>query len=182
VIEAAGGTVTLAGLVSGAGHAVIAGGLFDCQSAFIQNVTFTTATGILELHDSRTYTGTIAGFSAKGGTSLDLTDIKFVSSAEASYSGTKTGGVLSVTDGKNVAHIDLTGDYTAATFAAASDGVGGVLVQTSATAIASNAPIHRFVARMASMAGAPAAPLGDGYRCWAEPHNALAAPNRSRPA
>ncbi|MEO8926357.1 MAG: hypothetical protein ABI306_04260, partial [Caulobacteraceae bacterium] len=62
-------------------------------------------------------------------------------------------GVLTVTDGAHTANINLIGDFTFATFAARSDGHGGVIV--TAAASAATAPPHRLIAAMASL-GAPA--------------------------
>ena len=64
---------------------------------------------------------------------LDLKDIGFVSASEASFSGTSSGGVLTVSDGAHTAMIRLTGDYLGDTFEAASDGGGGVAITASAT-------------------------------------------------
>jgi len=127
-IATMGGAVTVTGPVTGTGVVQIDGGTVDVATAFDQNVTFTGATGVLGLGQSQSYTGTIAGFSFTGGTSLDLGDIGFVSSNEATYSGTVKGGVLTVTDGTHTAHIAFKGDYRASTFTAASDGRGGVII------------------------------------------------------
>src|SRR5262249_38707422 len=60
---------------------------------------------------------------------LDLKDIAFGSATLASFSGTTSGGVLTVSDAQNhVAHIKLVGDYTHSTFNVSSDGSGGTLV------------------------------------------------------
>jgi hypothetical protein len=99
----------------------------DLASTFTEAVTFTGTTGVLELAHSQTYSGTISGFSTTGGTSLDLADIAFVSSTKATFSGTSASGVLTVTDGTHTAHINLTGNYTASTFTASSDGNGGTI-------------------------------------------------------
>ncbi|MEO8926065.1 MAG: hypothetical protein ABI306_02780 [Caulobacteraceae bacterium] len=156
-LEADGGTLTVSGAVTGKGVAAIDGGTLDPVSSFTQNVTFTGATGILELGQSQTYTGTVFGFSKTGGTQLDLTDIGFASSGEATYSGTKTGGVLTVTDGTHTAHIALKGNYLASTYIAASDGHGGVFIHdpTKGAAVAAPvpglAPPHAFIAAMAGL-------------------------------
>ena len=93
------------------------------------------------------YTGTISGFSLTGGTSLDLRDIGFVSPTEAVFSGTASGGTLTVSDGTHTARITLAGDYTGSTFTASSDSHGGVIiVDPPATASA-----HDFVAAMAGL-------------------------------
>ena len=129
VLEAAGGVLDIAGAVTGKGSAVVASGTLQLGSTFVQNVAFTGTTGVLDLAQSGAYTGTLSGFSSTGATQLDLRDIGFVSASEATFSGKTAGGVLTVTDGTNTAHIALAGDYTTSTFIAASDGHGGVLIR-----------------------------------------------------
>ena len=160
-IETLGGTVAAMGAVTGAGQASIAGGLVDCGSIFSENVTFTGTSGTLELATSQTYAGTIAGFSKSGGTFLDLGDINFIDAGEATYSGTKTGGTLTVTDGKHTAHIALIGDYTASAFVAASDGHGGTIVHDPAAPGAGALLIQRFIGAMARMGRGWERPFGD---------------------
>jgi hypothetical protein len=145
-----GGTLTVKGAVTGKGVATIGGGTLDLVSSFTQNVTFTGTTGELELAQSQGYTGSIAGFSKTGGTSLDLVDIGFVNSGEATFSGATKSGVLTVTDGTHTAHITLEGNYTASTFIASSDGHGGTIVVDPKTKGAA-APIHPFIAAMAGL-------------------------------
>jgi hypothetical protein len=100
----------------------------------------------------------VSGFSLTGGTSLDLRDIAFVGSGEATFSGTASQGVLTVTDGTHTAHITLIGNYTASSFVASSDGQGGVSIvdpntTQDALALSANArpPPHYFIAAMASL-------------------------------
>jgi hypothetical protein len=148
---AAGGTLTLDEAVSGAGSAHISAGTLFAASAFSQNVSFTGTTGVFELTESQAYAGSVIGFSHTGATSLDLKDIKFVSAAEASFSGTSSGGALTVTDGAHVAKIKLVGNYLGATFTASADGHGGTSISDANTPAA----VHAFVAAMAG-AGQPA--------------------------
>ena len=144
------GTMTVMGAVTGKGHATIDGGTLDLASSFTQNVTF-TKTGVLELAQSQGYTGTITGFSKTGGTSLDLVDIAFVGSGEATFSGTTASGVLTVTDGTHTAHINLKGNYPTSTFIASSDGHGGTtVVDPHAHPVAAT---HQFIAAMAGIGG-----------------------------
>jgi len=163
VLEAAGGTLTVNGEVRGPGHGVIASGALIVNGAFNQNVTFTATSGTLELGKSQGYAGAISGFSLTGGTSLDLQDIAFVSASEATFSGTATSGVLTVTDGTHTAHLHLSGNYLAATFTASSDGHGGVIIHDpthTASAPPSPAPPpHRFIAAMAGLGATPAGPV-----------------------
>jgi hypothetical protein len=97
------------------------------------------------------FTQTVTGFSTRGRTTLDLDDIRFVDSGEATFSGTAAGGVLTVTDGAHTAHITLKGDYRGATFVASKDGFGGTdVVAQKANAFA--APVDAFIAAMAGLA------------------------------
>jgi fibronectin-binding autotransporter adhesin len=154
-----GGTITLenAASVTGSGDAVISGGKLIALGAFDQAVTFKAA-GTLVLDDSQAYTGTISGFSKVGTTLLDLGDIGFVSASEATFSGTTSGGVLTVTDGTHTARINLSGNYRSSTFVCASDGLNGVIVQDPTRGAPPPGQTHALVAAMASLgAGAPAA-------------------------
>jgi hypothetical protein len=131
-LEAAGGTLTVNGAVTGSGLAVITAGALAFTSSFDEAVTFDGTGGELQLFQSQAFTNTITGFSASGATSLDLRDIGFVGSGEATFSGTVSGGTLTVTDGTHTAHIFLSGDYLGDTFTASSDGNGGTgVVATS---------------------------------------------------
>ena len=155
LLEAVGGSLTLNGAVTGAGSAVISGGTLSFGAAFTENVKFAGTTGTLVLAQSRTYTGTISGFSLTGGTALDLRDISFVSSKEATFKS----GVLTVTDGSHTAKIKLAGNFIGSTWVASGDGHGGVIVidphAPVATAAASSASPQALVAAMAAMSSDP---------------------------
>ena len=116
--------------------------------------TFVTS-GTLELAQSQTYTANITGFSKTGTTALDLVDIGFVSSGEATFSGTAGGGTLTVTDGTHIAHIKLSGDYLASTFIASSDGHGGTIVVDPRAKGGAAPPLnpspHPLIAAMAAL-------------------------------
>ncbi len=158
VIEAGGGTLTLDAAVTGSGAVEIAAGTLDIANAgAAEAVAFTGKRGKLELDQSQTYGGAVSGFSSKGKTKLDLRDIGFVGSGEATYSGDKAGGVLTVTDGTHTAAIDLVGAYRTAVFTAADDGHGGTVV-TAARPGAAAAPVHRLAQAMAGLG--PASPPG----------------------
>jgi len=146
-----GGTITVSGAFSGAGRVTIAGGTLDATEAFTTSVDFNGDGGVLELADSQAYTGTVSGFSKTGTTSFDLLGIGFVSPGEATYSGTKSGGVLTVSDGTHTAHIKLTGNYLSSTFVASSNGSNGVIVVDPTAPAAPSA--QSFVAAMAGMGG-----------------------------
>jgi len=177
ILETLGGTLIISGAVTGAGSATISGGTMDFAAGFNQAVTFVTA-GTLELAQSQTYTAGITGFSHIGGTSLDLIDIGFVSSTEATYSGTKTGGVLTVTDGTHTAHINLKGNYLSATFVASSDGHGGTIVvdpkAKDAAPILTPSP-NAFIAAMAGLGA------GAGSAVVASAHDEARGPMLARP-
>jgi fibronectin-binding autotransporter adhesin len=156
------GTLVLEGAVSGTGLAIINGGTLEALSTFNERAEFIGGTGLLELAQSRTYGGSVFGFSKTGGTTLDLRDIGFVSANEATFSGTTSGGLLTVSDGAHTARIRLVGDFLGASFTAASDGHGGVLIVDPATV--GPPSTHAFAAAAAGMApasaGSVAAPTG----------------------
>ena len=127
-VKVAGGGVEVQGDVSGTGKVKINTGEFQTDAAFSQNVAFTGASGELVLADLQAYAGTISGFSTAGGTSLDLEDIAFVDASQASFLGTTSGGVLTVSDGTHTAHITLVGDYLGSTFTVSGDGSGGTTI------------------------------------------------------
>jgi len=151
-LAANGGTLVVNGAVTGGGAAAINGGTLDLMSSFNDRVAFTGTTGVLHLAQSKTYTANITGFSKSGMTSLDLGDIRFVGSTEATYSGTTSSGVLTVTDGTNTAHINLKGNYTTSTFVASSDGHNGTIVVDSTAKDAAIAPSSaKFIEAMAGL-------------------------------
>ncbi len=135
--------------ITGDGVVTIGGGTASFFSTFDQAVTFTGA-GALDLGQSRMFSQTVTGFSTRGRTTLDLEDIRFIDPGEATFSGTASGGVLTVTDGTHTAHITLKGDYRGATFVASKDGFGGTdVVAHKANAFA--APVDAFIAAMAGL-------------------------------
>jgi hypothetical protein len=135
-----GGTLTAKGAVTGSGKVVISAGTADFASSFTGSVDFTGTTGELQLAQSKSYTGDITGFSLTGGTSLDLLDVAFAGTTSAVYTGTATSGVLTVTEGANVAKITLEGNYLSSTFKVSNDGHGGSLVVDPTKASASARP------------------------------------------
>jgi len=151
-----GGDLTVDGAVGGTGGAWIADGVLSFRSTFSQNVTFAGKYGELVLGRSQSFAGAIAGFSKTGATALDLEDIEFDGSTKTSYAGTATSGILTVTDGRHTAHIELLGDYLGSTFTVSTDGHGGTLVVDPASTPAAAAPAqaHGFVAVMASFGAA----------------------------
>jgi hypothetical protein len=182
VIETLGGTITVNGAVTSSGVAVISGGLLDLTSSFTQTVTFVTS-GTLELAQSQSYTGNIVTFSKTGNTFLDLLDIGFVSSSEAMYSGTKTSGILTVSDGTHTALIAFKGNYLGSTFVCSSDGHGGVLIHDPKAAAAAPPPAAQAAsppALASAMAGlappAAAVAVTPAADAWRPPTTSLARP------
>ncbi len=173
-IEAtAGGVLTIDGPVVGtAGRAIAAGGTLDFASSFDQNVMFEGASSVLKLAQSQTYTGVLRGFSNVGLSTLDLGDIGFVSSSEATYSGTSSSGVLTVTDGARTAHIALAGNHLGATFVASSDGHGGTDVTTTA-----GDGVARFVQALVTIGARPFALASSALDAWRAPVRALSSPH-----
>jgi len=166
-LEVNGGSLTLDAAVTGSGGtAVIESGTLTFASTFKEAVDFTGTSGQLVLAHSLTYTGHVSGFSKNGGTSLDLKDVSFVNSAEATFSGVKKSGVLTVTDGTHTAQIKLSGDYLGLTFTASSDGHGGVSVVARPAAAPSPPPSAPQAMRpapfIAAMAGLGAEVMAHG--------------------
>jgi hypothetical protein len=102
---------------------ITAGTTVEIKSAYTGNVTFASSTGTLQLDRSRSFSGTVAGMS--GQDTLDLRDVSFATVQTPTFSGTSSGGTLTVTDGTHTANIALLGNYLASTFVASSDGHGG---------------------------------------------------------
>ena len=105
---------------------VNAGATLELASTYPGTVTFASTTGTLKLDNSANFAGTVAGMT--GSDTLDLADINFATIGTPSFSGTSTGGTLTVTDGNHTANIALLGNYIAATFTVSSDGHGGTFV------------------------------------------------------
>src|SRR5262249_39670267 len=108
------------------GLAVMSGGTVEVSSAYSGPATFMGSSGILQLDQSASFSGTVAGMT--GQDTLDLRDISFATIRSPTYSGTSTGGTLSVSDGTHNAQIALLGNYLASVFVASSDGHGGTNV------------------------------------------------------
>jgi hypothetical protein len=92
-----------------------------------QPVTFASgAAGELILANSQEFSGQISGLTSKD--EIDLRDIAFGSQTTIGYSGSASQGVLTVSNGAQVAHLTLLGSYMASSFVEASDGHGGTLI------------------------------------------------------
>jgi hypothetical protein len=141
-IVAHSGTLDLAAAVSGAGTLRIDAGAtlaFGAAVAAGSKVSFLGTGGELELLDGADFAGKVAGFAATD--SLDLRSIPFGTGTKVSYSGTKTSGTLTVSNGSHVANIALLGQFTAGEFAAANDGHGGTDITLSSAASLAFAPM-----------------------------------------
>jgi hypothetical protein len=111
--------------------ATISGGLLCIRSggtAGTSLIDFATGSGTLELDDSQHFSGTISGFGVPG--AIDLRDISFPSSgfSLAYSSSTSSSGILTVSDGTDIATIHLLGQYSQLNFHAQADGNGGTLI------------------------------------------------------
>ena len=113
--------------LNGNGYKTIdAGATLELTSAYNGVVTFAGSTGTLKLDNSSSFSGTVAGMS--GQDTIDLVDINFASAQQPTYSGTNSGGTLTVADGTHTANIALSGQYMAS-FVKSADGFGGTLIQ-----------------------------------------------------
>ena len=72
------------------------------------------------------FAGQISGLS--GADAIDLADLSFNSSTEATFLGTATGGTLTITNGAQTEEIALKGDYLSSTWTVSSDGAGGTSI------------------------------------------------------
>ena len=92
-----------------------------------QNVAFASgADGTLKLDSALSYTGSVSGLTAND--TLDLSNLTYGPNMTVGYSGTAAGGVLSIGNGSQAAHIALLGNYLASTFTLSGDGHGGTNV------------------------------------------------------
>ena len=111
-------------------------------SAYAQTtVTYdASSTGTLKLVHSQDFDGTIAGLV---GGAIDLLDINSVRNGSTvlptvTFSGDSAGGTLTVAssvDPTEVAHLQLTGDYTDVQWGVTSDGNGGAIIFEAPTPI-----------------------------------------------
>jgi hypothetical protein len=116
--------------LNGNGYKTIdADATLEFTSAYNGVVEFTASTGTLKIDNSSSFSGTVAGIS--GQDTIDFADINFASAQQPTYSGTNSGGTLTVTDGTHTAPIALLGQYMAASFVTSADVFGGTLVQDS---------------------------------------------------
>jgi hypothetical protein len=130
-LEANGGDLILDGSLSGS--ALIAGSSSlelgaNASSAYASaTIKFASgSTGTLKLDHAEAFTGTIAGLDDN---KLDLGDITSGANSTVSYDGVHRAlTVVSNADPAQVAHINLSGDYSGSHWVTASDGNGGTTV------------------------------------------------------
>jgi hypothetical protein len=106
-----------------------AGATVELSTPYTGPATFTGSSGTLKLDNPTSFSGTVAGMSSQD--TLDLVGINFSTLQQPTFSGTASGGTLSVTDGTHSASIALLGNYMASTFATSSDGQGGTSIVDS---------------------------------------------------
>jgi hypothetical protein len=106
-----------------------AGQTLQLASAYSGQISFASRTGTLQLDNSATFAGTVAGMA--GQDTIDFADIDPTKVQSPSYSSNAAGGTLTVSDGVHTANIALLGDYLSSTFTASSDGHGGTSVVDS---------------------------------------------------
>src|SRR5262249_47185617 len=102
------------------------GGFVEISGGKPQSVVFAGTTGTLKIDHSVAFTGTVSGLT--GADAIDLADIHFDADTTATFSGTTTGGTLTVSDGTHPAHIALSGNYLSSGWTLSSDGNGGTVV------------------------------------------------------
>ncbi|HXV00200.1 MAG TPA: hypothetical protein VG166_06860 [Caulobacteraceae bacterium] len=133
-VVAASGTLEFAGAVDGVGAMRIEAGAtleFAGAVASGQRVTFAETGAVLELLGGAAFAGRVAGFAA--GDTFDLRGMPFGSGLTITYAGSANKGTLTVSNGAQMVKIALIGQYSAANFAAASNGGGGTDVGFVAT-------------------------------------------------
>ena len=127
-------------------------------------MSFAADTGTLQLDNSASFSGTVAGMT--GSDTIDFGDIDPAKVQTPSYAGDTSGGTLSVTDGAHSANIALLGNYLASTFTTASDGHGGTAVADPAVLGGVRLARHprARVARMSEATSGESCPACPGCR------------------
>jgi len=127
-----------------AGGTTIAGGMVEITSGGSTGgtVTFAANSGTLLL-DANNFSGTVAGMTAQD--TIDLRDFAF-GTVHVTSSVTATSATLTVTDGADIAHLLLIGNYIGSMFTPSNDGFGGTSIvdpHVSASQIATLVQAHR---------------------------------------
>ena len=136
ILEATNGAVLqIDDAVSGSGHAVVSGGTVAFEAAanidvIFDNGTSTPTYGELVLGDASAFAGQISGFSgtAPDAGHSDVIDLAGINYDSSSFSETynASSGLLTVSDGSNIANLTL--DNFDGTLSFASNGDGGTLI------------------------------------------------------
>ncbi len=151
----AGGTATIYG-AAGAG----------------QTVDFVGSGGVLALDDLPAFAAQISGFTLSS-QKIDLAGFAYSSATETvswTSASNNTSGVLTVTDGAQVAHLNLIGAYVTSNFVLSTDGHGGTYVVDPPLTVpvvkgGGGASLDQFVQAMAtfgSPGGADLTPASSG--------------------
>ena len=103
----------------------------EISRASANALTFAGPSGILQLDQSQSFRGALAGFG--GWDQIDPRDIAFVANTSLGYSANSNnnGGMPMVSDRAHTTNISLLSQYMAASFAASSDGHGDSIVSDS---------------------------------------------------
>jgi hypothetical protein len=103
-------------------------------------VTFEGGTGELKLDAPGSFAATIAGFTGTqaDASHSDVIDLAGIDKTSTNFTETYTGGVLTVSDGTNTAH--LTFSNFSSGFVFASDGNGGTLIYDPPASLTATAP------------------------------------------
>ncbi|WP_336950533.1 Ig-like domain-containing protein, partial [Sphingobium aromaticivastans] len=130
VIQLSSSHAVLAGNVTGSGDVLLSGTATVEFGGHVSSdiVVDAGATGLILFDDSISFSGTIAGLDSDD--RIDLSDLAFDAGTMLSYAANEagTGGVLTVTNGTDVAHLTLIGSYHAEDFGLWSDGHSGTLI------------------------------------------------------
>lgn len=124
--------------------AIAAGTTPEIATATQAHLAFAPEGAALQLDHSTAFIGEIAGFG--GADTIDLRDVIFGSGTTLGYkaNSSNAGGTLVVSDGTHTSALALLGQYTATSFAVASDGHGGTIIASASAATQANtlAPPH----------------------------------------
>ncbi len=108
---------------------------------------------VLKLDDSKEFSGTLSGLTSAD--TIDLADLRYVAGkTTASYSGTASGGTLTVRNGFTSVKLALVGDYTSSTWTLSSDGHGGTNLVDPASSPSGNSLVARASSNAVSVLAA----------------------------
>src|SRR5258708_7242988 len=116
------------------------GATLEQATAYANQVTFFGSTGTLKLDNPSSFAGTVAGMT--GQDAIDFTNLNFATIHTPTFSGTSSGGTLTVTDGTRTNQLPLLRNYMPATFVPSSDLHGGTTVIDPPAANQNNLLVH----------------------------------------